>query len=261
LGIVVYGAAVHPKIYYPLDISCEKDKHARCTMSIDEVYGRLVDKKTGRPLQGVVVFGYWPSTMDNHQGWQVTVGVARLDETISDKNGDFKLPACYLPNCEIRCYAKRDESGALTLQGCFAPHQPDILFFKEGYYPKGLSNPPGEEPFDIKLPENRQWSWAWNGEIIELEPISDENDPRLKAAYTISPRLYLNESCNWMKIPKTLLFKVKQMQRKERDEKKDTINPARYLLDNFLEKPELCHPQPEQLLLENPSESSQLSKP
>lgn len=255
-GLTLFSAMADPKLsWYPSTFPCEKDKYGSCSMSTDAVYGRLVDKSTGRPLQGVVVLGYWPSTMDRYEGWQITVGVARLDETISDENGDFMLPACIPPSCEIKHYVKRGQPGTETLQGFFAPQQPDIVFFKEGYYPKGLYNPPPAKRFDIEKPEDRHWSWAWNGEIVELEPVVDEDDPRLKAAYTISPRLYLNESCNWMRIPKTLLFKVKQMRGRERDQKRASISPVRYLMDTYLDEPERCHLQAEQLLLEHWTES------
>jgi hypothetical protein len=230
-------------------IDCEKDPvSGGCSMSIETVYGRLVDKNTGKPIQDAIVMGYWPSTLTQLLRGKVTVGVARLAETTTDQNGFFQIPACQPPECEIELTAPGGHIKYATRWPTFAPYQPDILFFKDGYYPKGLSNPPGETEFNPDIASHRQWSWAWNGEIIELEPVTSTNDPRLKANYTISPRLYLNDSCNWMKVPRTLMFKADQIIRNPESHEQDKQNPATYLLSHFIENNNNCHPQPEQFL-------------
>jgi hypothetical protein len=88
------------------------------------------------------------------------------------------------------------------------------------------------------------WRWDWNGKAIGLEPVGDASDPRLEAAYTLSPRLYLNDNCNWMKIPKTLMFKAGQMQLREQDREKTGMPVEHYLSTFYLKKPEKCHPDP-----------------
>ncbi|MCU7918684.1 MAG: hypothetical protein KZQ95_10045 [Candidatus Thiodiazotropha sp. (ex Epidulcina cf. delphinae)] len=178
--------------------------------------------------------GYWPKMMARPH-WRATVGVAYLAETLSDSAGLFEIPVCD-PPCEVKGY--------------FAYYQPDILFFKEGYYPRALSNPITDVRFDVRSSEHMRWRWDWNGEVIELEPVSDKNDPRLKAAYTLSPRLYLNENCNWMKIPKTLMFKARQMQLRERDKEKADMPVVLYLSEYYLKKPKKCHPDPANYLKE-----------
>ncbi|MCU7936837.1 MAG: hypothetical protein KZQ99_18520 [Candidatus Thiodiazotropha sp. (ex Dulcina madagascariensis)] len=203
-------------------------------MSIETVHGKVVDKQTGSPLEAVIVMGYWPNMMPQ-DFWEVTVGVAYLDETLSDASGRFEIPAC-VPPCSV--------------DGYFATYQPDILFFKEGYYPRALSNMITDVKFDFHSSEHRRWRWDWNGEVIELEPVGGESDPKLKAPYTLSPRLYLNENCNWMKIPKTLLFKARQMQRKETGSEKAAMPAERYLAEFHLKKQQKCHPDPASYLME-----------
>lgn len=212
----------------------EKHEDGACEMRSDPVHGRVIDRRTGNPLEGVVVMGYWPKSLTRYY-WRVTVGVAHLAETLSDPSGRFEIPACD-PPC--------------GMDGYFAPYQPDILFFKEGYYPKAVSNRINHIKFDKNLAEHRRWIWDWSGKDIELEPVGDENDPRLKAAYTLSPRLYLQENCNWMKIPRTLLYKAREMQRRESDPDKAAMAPALYLAENHLMTQEQCHPDPAVYLTE-----------
>ncbi|MCU7936840.1 MAG: hypothetical protein KZQ99_18535 [Candidatus Thiodiazotropha sp. (ex Dulcina madagascariensis)] len=178
--------------------------------------------------------GYWPKMLTEPY-WRATVGVAHLDEALSDASGGFKIPACN-PPCKVNGY--------------FAPYQPDILFFKDGYYPKALSNMITEVKFDVYSTEHRRWRWDWNGEVIELESAGGESDPKLKAAYTLSPRLYLNENCNWMKIPETLLFKAKQMQRRETDPEKAAMPAEKYVAEFHLKKQKKCHSDPANFLRE-----------
>ncbi len=178
--------------------------------------------------------GYWPKSMGYHR-WRSTVGVAHLVETLSDASGRFEIPAC-APPCSV--------------DGYFAPYQPDILFFKEVYYPKAVSNRINDVEFDMNSEEHRRWKWDWNGRDIELEAVGDEDDPRLKAAHTLSPRLYLQENCNWMKIPRTLLYKAREMQRRERDPGKAAMAPERYLAENYLKVQKQCHPDPASYLKE-----------
>ncbi|MGD9169372.1 MAG: hypothetical protein PVI97_04830, partial [Candidatus Thiodiazotropha sp.] len=152
---------------------CSDNWNIDCEMSIEAVHGTVFDSRSGEPLGGVLVMGYWPRVMTSPH-WQATVGVARLAETLSDVSGRFEMPACKTP-CKV--------------DGFFAYYQPDILFFKAGYYPKVLSNPISEVDFDPHLSEHIVWRWDWNGKAIGLEPVGDASDPRLEAAYTLSPRL------------------------------------------------------------------------
>ncbi|MBT3014084.1 MAG: hypothetical protein ABW141_19375 [Candidatus Thiodiazotropha endolucinida] len=213
---------------------CNDNRNILCKMSIETVHGTVVDSRSGEPLEGVLIMGYWPKMMTSPH-WRATVGAAHLAETSSDASGRFEIPACK-PPCKV--------------DGFFAYYQPDILFFKAGYYPKALSNPISEVHYDPRSSEHILWRWGWNGKTIELEPVSDENDPRLEAAYSLSPRLYLNDNCNWMKIPKTLMFKAQQMQLRERDKEKTAMPVPEYLTGLYLEKQKKCHPDPASYLKE-----------
>lgn len=215
---------------------CNDNRSILCRMSIETVQGKVVDSRSGELLEGVLVMGYWPKMMTSPH-WRATVGAAHLAETLSDASGRFEIPGCK-PPCKV--------------DGFFAYYQPDILFFKAGYYPKALSNPISEVRYDPHSSKHILWRWDWNGKTIELEPVSDESDPRLEAVYTLSPRLYLNDSCNWMKIPNTLMFKAGQMQLRERDREKAGMPVEQYLSAFYLNKPEKCHPDPVSYLKEAP---------
>ncbi|MCU7814466.1 MAG: hypothetical protein KZQ81_04460 [Candidatus Thiodiazotropha sp. (ex Rostrolucina anterorostrata)] len=241
IAIVLPGCGYYSKVSLyskEMIIYCEKKhKDGGCEMRTEPVYGRVIDRQTGDPLADVIVMGFWPKSLTRYF-WRTTVGVAHLAETLSDPSGSFEIPAC-APPCRV--------------DGYFAPYQPDILFYKEGYYPRAISNMITDVEFDVDLAAHRRWKWDWNGEVIELEPVNDKkNDPRLKAAYTLSPRLYLNDNCNWMKIPNTLMFKTRQMQRRETDPEKAAMTPERYLTDNYLRKQKNCHPDPASYLTEAP---------
>ncbi|PUB90206.1 MAG: hypothetical protein DBP01_08450 [gamma proteobacterium symbiont of Ctena orbiculata] len=213
---------------------CNDNRNIYCRMSIEAVHGTVVDSRSGKSLEGVLVMGYWPKVMTSPH-WRATVGVAYLAEALSNASGSFEIPACK-PPCKV--------------DGYFAYYQPDILFFKTGYYPKVLSNPISEVDYDPHLSEHILWRWDWNGKAIGLEKVSNDNDPRLKAAYSLSPRLYLNDNCNWMKIPKTLMFKAQQMQLRERDKKKAAMPVSEYLAGFYLKKQKKCHPDPASYLKE-----------
>lgn len=234
--VLLVGCTQLPSVNsYQIVTPCIDNPHVRCIMSIEATHGKVVDSRSGEPLEGVIVMGYWPKMMrDPH--WRATVGVAHLAETLSSSSGFFEIPACD-PACEV--------------DGYFAYYHPDILFFKEGYYPKVLSNPITDVAFDPDSSEHMRWRWDWNDEVIELEPISDKkNDPRLKAAFTLSPRLYLNDNCNWMKIPNTLMFKTRQMQLRERNKEKAVMPASEYLAGFYLKKQKKCHPDPASYLKE-----------
>lgn len=52
--------------------------------------GRIIDSETKQPIEGVVVLGVWYKEVPNVAGSSSTFYEAK--ETITDKNGDFKIP-------------------------------------------------------------------------------------------------------------------------------------------------------------------------
>lgn len=55
--------------------------------------GRLIDEKSGAPIQGVVAVGYWTYMTPNVGGGTTHCLDAR--ETVSDENGNFAIPKSY----------------------------------------------------------------------------------------------------------------------------------------------------------------------
>lgn len=67
--------------------------------------GRVIDGRTGRPITGVVVVGYWSISIPNVGGGTTKCLDAR--ETVSDDNGEFRIPVSGLRR-NLREYAHGD---------------------------------------------------------------------------------------------------------------------------------------------------------
>lgn len=77
------------------------------------IEGTIVDEASGKPIEGAYIAISW----DMHTPLSDSQGVAHVDETKSDKNGYFKLPAWLSFSIDI-----------IPAMG-----YPEIIIFKEGY--------------------------------------------------------------------------------------------------------------------------------
>ncbi|MCP3931175.1 MAG: carboxypeptidase-like regulatory domain-containing protein, partial [Bacteroidetes bacterium] len=77
-------------------------------------YGRIVDEETGVPIEGAAVAGIWNF---EHLYLISIQNVATIKETITDKNGKFKLPLTF----------------AFTLYPFSILEEMNLLVFKPGY--------------------------------------------------------------------------------------------------------------------------------
>lgn len=112
-----------------------------CSASSKGISGTVVDVETGKPIEGAVVLVEWTRTTgigDKH-----TVS-AKVAETVTDKEGKFKLPGCYSPFVNI----------------------PDLAIYKKGYVTWSSRN---IFPARAKR-DDFQWR---SGNIYKLEKFKD----------------------------------------------------------------------------------------
>ena len=99
--------------------------------SAADVEGRIVNAKTGEPIEGAVVVGIWQL---ESQGFEHSYGKAiHVVESVSDAEGHYRLEGFVL-------------KFAGHLMGSLKDSDPLIRVFAEGYRPQGASRDPILEP-------------------------------------------------------------------------------------------------------------------
>jgi hypothetical protein len=117
--------------------------------SAEPIEAWVVDQQTKKPLEGVVIVAQW-KLMSGTVGGRVPVGTMMILETMTDAKGRFSFPAW----------------GPLanTSDGYLDYEDPEIFFFKPGYFSGSLSNHYAV-PYSDK-PSRRKSDW--NGRTIDL---------------------------------------------------------------------------------------------
>lgn len=173
--------------------ACTQEQHV---YSADQVYARIVDGDTGKPLSGVVVVAYWELYQGSITGDGMPCGAANVEETVTDNDGKFRLPG-WGP-VKGTCGQMRNDN-------------PFVYFFKPGYKFKRVAGGIG---FDA----TKSVSVAqvdWNGKTFEL------HKPNNSDLHIFAPGSYADNfdslnrelgmfivnmprECNWKKIPNML---------------------------------------------------------
>ena len=155
------------------------------TYSADAIEGHVIDKDTGRPLEGVSVVASW-GLFYGTLGGRNAVGNLVILEAQTDKEGRFKIPA-WGPK-RVKDVAMKQET-------------PDLLFFKSGYRLIGMSNNPSWPTTTYRTRSD------WDGKTISLSKFEGTNIDyarQLNNGYVEeSTKLYQSE-CGWKLIPNTL---------------------------------------------------------
>ena len=135
LPLIVSCAAISGDLYY----------------SAEPIEAWVVDEKTGKPLEGVVVVAHW-QLMGGSAGGRVPVGSMMVLEATTDAKGRFSFPAW----------------GPLqnTSDGHLDHEDPRFYFFKPGYHRLGLSNHYGIRRSEKSSKRKSEWS----GKTIKLLP-------------------------------------------------------------------------------------------
>jgi len=125
--------------------------------------GRVVDKETNKPIEGVVIIASWETFNIMTEGYSFTRPY-KVSEVASNPNGEFCLHG----------------------QGfSFFPYNPSVEIFKSGYaiiptsyYPNFLDNPHYKDSI----------SWDGNKAIVKLTKLSIED--RIKKSFRIGNYIY-----------------------------------------------------------------------
>lgn len=157
----------------------------------EEMGAHVVDAKTKKPLEGVIVVAYWKLSRGTFGG-TVDIGTLHVMEAVTDKDGQFHFPAW----------------GPKTVwRGRLSGHSPTILFFKPGYKWKKLY----PEWEGKTAPDPRR---HWVGKAIELSKFAGSLKEYTK--HFGSFNYYLDfltdvpKNCDWKKVPQTLGVLISQ---------------------------------------------------
>ena len=127
--------------------------------------GQIVDKETGKPLEGVVVLAAWYKAYSTHGGWG-GAGYYDAEETVTDINGRFIIRS----------------KQTWTINPFSAIKGPEFYIFKPGY---GQWQFQGQDQWSkdaLESEEQRKQAWRkFAGEGVTLElPRLTSRDARLR---------------------------------------------------------------------------------
>lgn len=145
----------------------------------DAIEARVIDKESGRPLQGVPVLAVWYVETG---AFEVMVSIYRYEEAVTDANGRFRLSPW-------KRWRKRDEGHLKDEDPIIRIYQPGYksvhLTNRDAYVPVvGLPGPSGRNEWRPQYPPQPGqqpekypgWRWTgakrhayWNDATIEME--------------------------------------------------------------------------------------------
>ena len=160
LPLVVSCAAISGDLYY----------------SAEPIEAWVVDEKTGKPAEGVIVVAHW-KLMRGTVGGRVPAGTMMLMETVTDAGGRFAFPA-WGP-------LQKTSSGFLDFE------DPMLIFFKPGYRAFALSNHYAIRAED--KPSKRKSDWS--GKTVKLSPF--EGTTEEYAGYVAERSRFAASELDW----------------------------------------------------------------
>lgn len=148
--------------------------------------GNVVDKATGKPLEGVMVIEAWEIYKPGLHG--TSGGYLPLRETRTDSNGNYRFSA----------------RGTQHIDGGYLDEaSPWLIYFKPGY---GFTSVMNEFHPDRRFEFNRKSDW--DGKIVQLTRFRDTPEEQAKNLNRLDHVLYKFTSrggwCIWTGIPNTL---------------------------------------------------------
>lgn len=155
--------------------------------SAESIEGWVVDGKTKRPIEGVIVVADWQLHKNASLAGIIPASHLYIRETRTDRNGLFRF----------------EEWGPRTAKwGFFIDRDPALLFFKEGYEFHNLKNP---APAEIDTSKIRRS--VWNGETIEMRKFDGgqkEYATHLSSLHTAMHSILYSNRCEWKSTPRLL---------------------------------------------------------
>jgi len=160
--------------------------------------GNVVDKATGKPLEGVMVIEAWEIYKPGLHG--TSGGYLPLRETRTDSDGHYRFSA----------------RGTLHIDGGYLDEtSPWMIYYKPGYLFNSVMN---EIYPDQRLKFFRKSDW--DGKTIELEQFygaSQEYAIELERFGGVLDKFNRGEWCKWMDIPETLSLLHQEFTRLQRE--------------------------------------------
>jgi hypothetical protein len=151
------------------------------TYSAKEIHGQIVDAETGQPIEGAVVVAQWVLSHigSGHYGKRLYI-----HETVTDKNGNYVIPAWGpKPRPPLTELVYRD---------------PQILIFKSGYEPEGLEN--------SNLQTDGVRASEWDGRVIQLKKSGGQIEKQARYLGSFFTSLgYGTSNVDWRNYPRMLL--------------------------------------------------------
>jgi hypothetical protein len=122
------------------------------SLSSEPIAAQVVDADTGQPIAGVVVVAHWELHGGSFTGDALTCGVDGVEEAVTDQDGRFHIPGWgpKWSSCDVQIW------------------NPDLIFFKPGYEPKGLNNATTYPLATVSVSRS-----DWNGKAIQLTKNTD----------------------------------------------------------------------------------------
>ena len=129
--------------------------------------GKVVDAASQAPLEGVAVVAVWNTERMSiaEGGW----GIGYLKETLTDKNGEWKIKGESGHDIASNIMAVVTGFGTLFMAGTSVTKPPHFIFFKPGY----CSTPKGD---GLKACEGMRYTYVDGKEILHLPKLNDRED-------------------------------------------------------------------------------------
>jgi hypothetical protein len=154
----------------------------------------VVDKDTGKPLEGVNVVARWElrAGIKDTRPYQL-----QIMEDVTDKNGRFFFPA----------WGPKKIPEHLHWAARLEENDPGIVIFKSGYEVKGMQN---DHPSTGTHGPSVRTS-DWNGKTIQIRRFQGDLQKHLLNIESAQYH-WMEENCNWTQLPRMVLTWQKEVQ-------------------------------------------------
>lgn len=157
--------------------------------SAKEISARVVDAETGQPLEGVNLVAHWVLNFGLEGGGGRDL---ELMEAVTDREGRFRF----------RAWGPKRVPSDLPWEARMKNQDPEIILFKSGYFPLGISNEAkGAQPG----PGASVRSSDWDGKTIELKRFTGTPDVYGSVVTGLLTGVGYYHDCGWKKIPRMLV--------------------------------------------------------
>lgn len=157
------------------------------------ISGKLIDHQTGAPLEGVNIVATWKIARRSSNDDKTVLHVA---ETVSDKNGNYSLPAW----------------GPITLpEKANFQHgrDPGIDYFKSGYWPEYVQNEAYVNLSERTVPLGK---FIGNNKTVKLKKWDGKDAREYSFAVSMIVIELPEEHDLWKKYPRMLLTLIKEQE-------------------------------------------------